>query len=97
MVNRDELWISLEAAPIGWQLFILGSSQSDCTAFPLFLDTYVTRLLAQALSHPRRVGAWNGGLGRGLKAAPAAGVSYIHTVLKEALVFAQQLLTEVAL
>ena len=40
----------LEAAPIGWQLFILGSSQRDSTALPSFLDTYATRLLAQALS-----------------------------------------------
>src|SRR5215212_3691050 len=42
------LW-DLEAAPIGWQLFILGSCQSDSTAFWLPLDTYATRLLAQAL------------------------------------------------
>jgi hypothetical protein len=42
--------IDLEAAPIGWQRFILGSSQSDCTAFLLFLVTKATRLLAQALS-----------------------------------------------
>ena len=40
----------LELAPIGWQLFILGSYQSDSTAFPLFLDTYATRLLARPLS-----------------------------------------------
>ncbi len=40
----------LEAAPIGWQLFALGSSQSDCTALTSLLDTYATRLLAQALS-----------------------------------------------
>jgi hypothetical protein len=39
----------LELAPIGWQLFILGSYQSDSTAFPLFLDTYATRLLARPL------------------------------------------------
>jgi hypothetical protein len=38
-----------EAAPLGWQYFILGSSESACTAFPLFLETYATRLLAQAL------------------------------------------------
>src|SRR5215217_2641066 len=41
---------ALEAAPIGWQLFLLGSSQGDSTAFPLCFDTYATRLLAQALS-----------------------------------------------
>jgi hypothetical protein len=40
----------LEAAPIGGQLFIVGSFPSDCTAFPLFLDTYTTRQLAEALS-----------------------------------------------
>jgi hypothetical protein len=42
--------VGLEAVPIGWQRFILGSSQSDCTAFLLFLVTKATRLLAQALS-----------------------------------------------
>src|SRR5215210_5339398 len=44
----------LELPPIGWLLFILGSSQSDSTALPSFLDTYATRLLAEPLS--RRVG-----------------------------------------
>ncbi len=39
----------LELPPIGWQLFILGSSQSDSTAFPSFLDTYATCLLAEPL------------------------------------------------
>jgi hypothetical protein len=39
----------LELPPIGWQLFILGSSQNDSTAFPSFLDTYATRLLPEAL------------------------------------------------
>src|SRR4051812_27045738 len=34
----------LELPSIGWQLFILGSSQSDSTAFPSLLDTYATRL-----------------------------------------------------
>jgi hypothetical protein len=42
--------VDLEAAPIGSQLFSLGGSQSDCTASAAFLDTYATRLLAQALS-----------------------------------------------
>src|SRR5215217_5524725 len=46
------LW-PLEAAPIGWQLFLLGSSQGDSTAFPLCFDTYATRLLAQALTNFR--------------------------------------------
>src|SRR5215211_4308115 len=41
---------SLEAAPIGGQLFAHDNSQRDCTAFRLLLDTYATRLLAQALS-----------------------------------------------
>ena len=40
----------LELPAIGWQLFILGSSQNDSTAFPSFLDTYATRLLPEALS-----------------------------------------------
>ena len=40
----------LELPPIGWQLFILGSSQSYSTAFPTFLDTCATRLLAEPLS-----------------------------------------------
>ena len=38
-----------ELPPIGWQLFILGSSQGDSTAFPAFLGTYATRLLAEPL------------------------------------------------
>src|SRR5215218_11110313 len=41
---------ALELPPIGWQLFILGNSKSDSTAFPLFLDTYATRLLAEPLN-----------------------------------------------
>jgi hypothetical protein len=48
--NQGLIVVDLEAAPIGWQLFILGSRQSDSTALLLFLDTYATRLLAQALS-----------------------------------------------
>src|SRR5215207_5281163 len=40
----------LEAAPIGKQIFAHGISQRDPTAFWLVLDTYATRLLAQALS-----------------------------------------------
>src|SRR5215218_1203751 len=45
---------SLELPPIGWQLFILGNSKSDSTAFPLFLDTYATRLLAEPVSCGRQ-------------------------------------------
>src|SRR5215211_1631185 len=45
--------IILELPPIGWQLFILGSSQSYSTAFPTFLDTCATRLLAEPLSRCR--------------------------------------------
>jgi hypothetical protein len=41
--------VNLELPPIGWILFILGSSQSDSTAFPSSLDTYATRLLAEPL------------------------------------------------
>jgi hypothetical protein len=40
---------SLELPSIGWQLFILGSSNSDSTAFPSSLDTYATRLLTEPL------------------------------------------------
>jgi hypothetical protein len=43
---------NLELAPIGWQLFILGNYESDSTAFPLLLDTYATRLLAEPLRLP---------------------------------------------
>ncbi len=39
----------LELPPIGWQLFISGSSQSDSTGCPSFLDAYATRLLAESL------------------------------------------------
>src|SRR5215203_4117795 len=46
----EEALTDLELPPIGWQLFILGNSKSDSTAFPLFLDTYATRLLAEPLS-----------------------------------------------
>ncbi len=41
---------NLEAAPIGWQLFVLGSLQSDWIAFVQSLVTYAIRLLAQALN-----------------------------------------------
>jgi hypothetical protein len=41
----------LELAPIGWQLFVLKSGKSDSIAFLLLLDTYATRLLAQALNN----------------------------------------------
>src|SRR5215208_6215826 len=40
----------LELPPIGWQLFVLGISQSNSTAFQWLLDTYTTRLLAEPLS-----------------------------------------------
>src|SRR5215203_1411150 len=40
----------LEAAPIGGQLFAHDTSRSDYAAIPPLLDTYTTRLLAQALS-----------------------------------------------
>src|SRR5215213_1740225 len=41
----------LELPPIGWQLFILNSAQSDFKVVPSLLDTYSTHLLAEALSH----------------------------------------------
>ena len=43
---------ALEAAPIGGQLLAHGISGRDCIAFCLLLDTYDTRLLAQALRRP---------------------------------------------
>src|SRR5829696_7596341 len=42
-------FLDLEAAPIGKQIFAHGISERDPTAFWLVLDTYATRLLAQAL------------------------------------------------
>jgi hypothetical protein len=47
----------LELPSIGWQLFILDSSQSDPIALPAFLDTYATRLLTEPLIHRS---AWKG-------------------------------------
>lgn len=46
---NDYASVVLELPPIGRQLFILGSAQSDSTTFPSFCDTYATRLLAQPL------------------------------------------------
>jgi hypothetical protein len=43
----------LEAPPIGWQLFALDSPRRDGKAFVSSLDTYDTRLLAEALNRPR--------------------------------------------
>src|SRR5215213_11932883 len=40
---------TLEAAPIGGQLFAHDTSRSDCAAISPLLDTYATRLLAQPL------------------------------------------------
>jgi hypothetical protein len=42
--------LRLELPSIGWQLFVLGNSQSDSTAFQSSLDTYATRLLTEPLS-----------------------------------------------
>ena len=39
----------LELPSIGWQLFVLGSSQSDSAASSSLLDTYATRLLTEPL------------------------------------------------
>src|SRR5215213_7663268 len=44
------LAVYLELPPIGWQLFILNSAQSDFKVVPSLLDTYSTHLLAEALS-----------------------------------------------
>jgi len=43
------------------------------------------------------MGTWNGGLGRGVNAASAAGVGNTRYVSEELIVLAEQLLTEVAL
>jgi hypothetical protein len=40
---------NLELPPIGWQYFVLDSSQGGSVAFPSFLDTYATQLLAHFL------------------------------------------------
>src|SRR5215217_3983667 len=45
----EQLQNDLELPSIGWQLFILDSSQSDPIALPAFLDTYATRLLTEPL------------------------------------------------
>src|SRR5215216_7815303 len=54
----------LEAAPIGWQLFVLESGKSASIAFLLLLATDATRLLAQALS-PRHRASSGGIMGAG--------------------------------
>jgi len=41
--------MSLEAAPIGWQLFVRSSSLRDQSASLTTFETFATRLLAQAL------------------------------------------------
>src|SRR3712207_734109 len=48
--ERHSIDETLELPPIGWQLFILDSSQSDSIAFPSCLDTYATYLLTEPLS-----------------------------------------------
>ena len=45
------LFMHLELPSIGWQLFALGSPQSDSTAILPFLATYATRLLTEVLIH----------------------------------------------
>src|SRR4051812_2690389 len=47
--NRFFCSVDIELAPIGWQLLILGDSQTDQTAGSLAVDTFDTRLLAQPL------------------------------------------------
>src|SRR5919112_3056758 len=49
-VRFDKPDSSLDLPSIGWQLFILDSSQSDPIALPAFLDTYATRLLTEPLN-----------------------------------------------
>jgi parallel beta-helix repeat protein len=54
ILNNVARSYDLELPSIGWQLFILGTPQSDSTAFLQFLDTYATRLLTE----PLRDGSW---------------------------------------
>jgi hypothetical protein len=59
--KADLCEVALEAAPIGGQLFTHDTSRNDCAAISLLLDTYATRLLAQALNaEPKkgRAGGW---------------------------------------
>src|SRR5215217_5559209 len=59
--SRGKPWAGLELPSIGWQLFILDSSQSDPIALPAFLDTYATRLLTEPLRQSaggERQGLW---------------------------------------
>src|SRR5215208_5257035 len=49
-VNAKFAERDLELPSIGWQLFILGGSQTDSTAFLSSLDTYDTRLLTEPLT-----------------------------------------------
>jgi hypothetical protein len=51
--HKTEVMRYLELPSIGWQLFVLGSSQSDSTASSALLDTYATRLLTEPLSRCR--------------------------------------------
>jgi pimeloyl-ACP methyl ester carboxylesterase len=48
-VAGDGTFENLEAAPIGGQLFLHDTSRSDCAPISPLLDTFATRLLAQAL------------------------------------------------
>jgi hypothetical protein len=48
--------IDLEAARIGWQFFVLVRPSNDQTSSPAFIDSFVTRLSAQALKSSRQVG-----------------------------------------
>ena len=70
-MGKDERWralkrpalalalVILELPSIGWQRFILDSSQSDPIAIPAFLDTYATRLLTEPLSRRRPRCKWH--------------------------------------
>src|SRR5215211_1016778 len=57
---------NLEAAPIGGPLFAHGNSGRLCKASRFPLDTYATRLLAQALSRTRSVSSGSIGVFREL-------------------------------
>jgi hypothetical protein len=49
-IGSPRLVFVVVTCTIGWQLFILDSSQRDPIALSAFLDTYATRILTEPLS-----------------------------------------------
>lgn len=52
-IAQNSAQVFKQLPPIGWQRFILDSSQGNSTAFPLSFDTSATRLLAELPSIPQ--------------------------------------------